>query len=41
MYEDSIARVKSMCGIIEDFNVGIGVHQGSALKPLPVFCSNG
>jgi len=32
MYKGSSTTVKSMCGITEDFNVGVGVHQGLALS---------
>jgi len=31
-YEGSNANVKSMRGVTEDFNVGVGVHQGLALS---------
>ena len=33
MYEGAITRLKSKRGIIEQFEVGIGLHQGSALSP--------
>jgi hypothetical protein len=33
MYEGSRTSVKSLCGVTEDLNVGVGVHQGSALSP--------
>jgi len=33
MYEGENIGVKSLVGEIEDFRVGVGVHQGSALSP--------
>jgi len=33
MNEGSSTSVKSMCGVTEYFNIGVGVHQGSALSP--------
>ena len=33
MYQGAITRVKSTRGISEQFEVGIGLHQGSALSP--------
>ena len=33
MYQGATTRVKSNRGIIEQFEVGIGLHQGSALSP--------
>jgi len=32
-YEGSSTRVKSMCRVTENFNIGVDVHQGSALSP--------
>jgi len=32
MYEDFSTSVKNMFGVTKDFNVGVGVHQGSVLK---------
>jgi len=32
MYEGSSTSVESMCGITEDFNIGVGVPQGSSLS---------
>ena len=34
LYENSRSRVKTPAGISEEFNIGVGVHQGSALSPL-------
>jgi len=33
MYEGSSTSVKSICGVTEDFKVGVGMHQGLALGP--------
>ena len=33
MYQGATTRVKSKRGISEQFEVGIGLHQGSALSP--------
>lgn len=33
MYESSRTSIKSMYGVKEDFNVEVGVHQGSDLSP--------
>jgi hypothetical protein len=32
MYEGSRTSEKSLCGVTENFNVGFGVHQASALS---------
>lgn len=32
MYKDSRTNVKSLCGVTVDYNVEIGVYQGSALS---------
>lgn len=34
LYEGARSRVKSMAGLSEEFDIGVGVHQGSALSPL-------
>jgi hypothetical protein len=33
MYEGSRTSIKSLYGVIENFNVGVDVHEGSALSP--------
>jgi len=33
-YVNSRTRVKAMAGISEEFNILVGVHQGSVLSPL-------
>ena len=35
MYEGSRTRVRTVSGVREDFEVKVGLHQGSALSPLP------
>jgi hypothetical protein len=32
MYEGSINSIESLCGVTEDFNVGVGVDQESAIS---------
>ena len=34
LYRNSRSRVKAVAGISGEFNIGVGVHQGSALSPL-------
>jgi len=34
LYVNSRIRVKAMAGISEEFNILVGVHQGSVLNPL-------
>ena len=34
LYKDSRSRVRTQVGLSEEFNIGVGVHQGSALSPL-------
>jgi len=34
LYVNSRTRVKAMAGISEEFNILVGVHQGSVLRPL-------
>ena len=34
LYEDAKTRVRVGLGLSEEFDVGVGVHQGSALSPL-------
>ena len=33
MYDGATTTVRSAAGLIEDFKVGVGLHQGSALSP--------
>ena len=33
MYDESTTTVRSAAGLIEEFKVGVGLHQGSALSP--------
>jgi len=34
LYVNSRTRVKAMAGVSEEFNILVGVHQGSVLSPL-------
>ena len=34
LYVNSVSKVKTSMGVSEEFNIGVGVHQGSPLSPL-------
>ena len=34
LYVETRTRVKTVAGVSKDFNIGVGVHQGSILSPL-------
>lgn len=34
LYDGTKSHVKTLAGISEEFDIGVGVHQGSALSPL-------
>ena len=34
MYDGTTATLRSAAGLTEEFKVGVGLHQGSALSPL-------
>ena len=35
MYDGTITTVKNAAGLTEEFKVGVGLHQGSALSSFP------
>ena len=37
MYDGATTTVRSAAGLLEEFKVGVGLHQGSALSPF-LFC---
>ena len=34
LYVETKTKVKIIAGILQDFDIGVGVHQGSILSPL-------
>ena len=36
LYSNARSRVRTLAGTSDEFGIGVGVHQGSALKPLQV-----